>query len=148
MPQDRADFDYSHLLAAANSISAELDARNEDRVVAIVSTVLPGTIDREIRPVVSPHMKLVYNPFFIAMGTAMQDFLTPEFVLLGVDDDVAAARAQGFYATIHQQPVYRTTIRNAELIKVAYNTFIGMKIGFANTLMEFCHKRKLRRGCG
>ena len=108
--------------------------------VIIISTVLPGTIDREIRPLFNKHMALCYNPFFIAMGTTIKDFLNPEFVLFGSEDDEAAEEATGFYSSLHDRPVYRTTVKNAELVKVAYNTFIGMKITFVNTLMEICHK--------
>jgi UDPglucose 6-dehydrogenase len=74
------------------------------------------------------------------MGTTIDDFLNPEFVLLGVDDKEAGDRVKKFYKTIHDRPIYETSVKNAELIKVAYNTFIGMKIAYANTLMEICHK--------
>jgi UDPglucose 6-dehydrogenase len=83
---------------------------------------------------------LCYNPFFIAIGTTMRDFLYPEFVLLGVDDSGSATKVETFYATLTEAPVCRMSIESAELTKVAYNTYIGMKIVFANTLMEICHK--------
>ena len=51
----------------------------------------------------------------------MKDFLNPEYVLFGVDDDDAAEKAQSLYSSIHDRPFYKTTIKNAELIKVAYN---------------------------
>ena len=69
----------------------------------------------------------------------MEDFLRPEIILFGVDDDKAAQKAKKFYRTINHAPFYETTIENAELIKVAYNTFIGTKIAYVNTLMEMCH---------
>ena len=58
------------------------------KVVIIISTVLPGTIRREIKPIIedNPYFKLCYNPFFIAMGTTMRDFLSPEIVLFGDDE--------------------------------------------------------------
>jgi UDPglucose 6-dehydrogenase len=74
------------------------------------------------------------------MGTTMHDYLNPEFVLFGVEDLDAAKKAEEFYKTITSVPFFKTSIQNAELIKVAYNTFIGMKIVFANVLMEICHK--------
>ena len=74
------------------------------------------------------------------MGTTIRDFLNPEYILFGVDDKGAALKAEEFYRTLHDRPFYKTTIINAELIKVAYNTFIGMKIVYANTMMEICHK--------
>jgi UDPglucose 6-dehydrogenase len=85
-------------------------------------------------------VKLCYNPFFIAMGTTITDFLNPEFVLFGVWDRNAAQQVRSLYATLHNKPFYETSIENAELIKVAYNTYIPMKICYSNTLMEICHK--------
>src|SRR4029078_7425537 len=70
----------------------------------------------------------------------MYDFLNPEFVLIGVDDPVFAAKVETFYASVTQAPVLRMSIASAEITKVAYNTFISMKIAFANTLMELCHQ--------
>jgi UDPglucose 6-dehydrogenase len=103
---------------------------------------LPGTIEREIEPIIktNPNFILCYNPFFIAMGTTIQDFLNPEFVLFGSKDKEASRLVKKFYETIHDKPFYQTSIKNAELIKVSYNTFIGMKIVFTNTIMEICHK--------
>ena len=143
LPKARADFDYSHLKRGLTEITEEVAKLDEDRVVVIMSTVLPGTVKREIKPFLSDRVKICYNPFFIAMGTTMRDFLAPEFVLLGVDNSRATTEVELFYRTIHDAPVFRTTIENAELIKVAYNTYIGMKIVFANTLMEICHKMEL-----
>ena len=60
-------------------------------------------------------------------------------MLLGSRHSDALAKLQALYRTIHAAPIFETGIENAELIKVAYNTFIGMKIAFANTLMEICH---------
>ena len=64
----------------------------------------------------------------------------PEFVLFGVDHEAAAAKAEKFYRTLHHAIFYKTSIESAELIKVAYNTFISTKISFVNVLMEMCHK--------
>ena len=115
LPDDRVDFDYTYLKEGITSLSTEIEDLAEDRIVVIISTVLPGTIRREIMPVLSDHVKLCYNPFFIAMGTTMRDFLKPEFVLLGVDNDRAASVVEDFYTTIHDRQVYRTAIENAEL---------------------------------
>jgi len=140
IPEKRADFDYTWLKAGMKTLSAEIEKQGKKMVVVIISTVLPGTIRREIKPLLGPHTKLCYNPFFIAMGTTMRDFLHPEFVLFGVDDEEAADKAEKFYRTLHHAPFYKTSIESAELIKVAYNTFISTKIAFVNTLMEMCHK--------
>jgi UDPglucose 6-dehydrogenase len=140
LPEKRVDFDYRWLCSAVGSLSQAIRRHGEDRIVIVISTVLPGTVRREILPLVNDHVKLCYNPFFIAMGTTIRDFLNPEFVLFGMRDAEAAEKARALYATLHDRPVYETSIENAELIKVAYNTYITMKISFANTLMEICHK--------
>ena len=75
------------------------------------------------------------------MGTTIRDYTDPEFVLIGGDRE---GRVHDIYDEIYpalDPPVYvTTTVKNAELIKVAYNTFIGLKIAFANTVMEVCDK--------
>lgn len=139
LPRETRDFDYSALRAGVASLSAVVETQGEDRIVIIVSTVLPGTIRREILPLLGPRSRLCYNPFFIAMGTTVSDFLNPEFVLFGADDRRAASVAEQFYRTIHTAPFKRTSIEEAEIAKVLYNTFISTKIAFANTAMELCH---------
>ena len=141
LPDERVDFDYSYLKKGIKDLSEEIYYQQSKKVVIIISTVLPGTIRREIKPIIetNSYFKLCYNPFFIAMGTTMRDFLDPEMVLFGVDDSWTAKKAKKFYRTLHHSPFYETTIENAELTKVIYNTFISTKISFVNTVMEMCH---------
>ena len=139
IPSKRIDFDYSYLKSGIKDLSEAIEKNGEDKVVIIISTVLPGTIRTQIKPLLGKHTKLCYNPFFIAMGSTIRDFLHPEFILFGVDDEEAAKKAQNFYKTICDSPFYKTTIENAELIKVSYNTMISTKISFVNTIMEACH---------
>jgi UDPglucose 6-dehydrogenase len=140
LPNERKDFIYRWLIEGLRNLSEEIAAVGEDRIVVVISTVLPGTMRKYIFPVLNDHVKICYNPFFIAMGTTMKDFLFPELVLLGVRDECAAEKVEEFYKTVLDAPVYRTSIENAEAIKVAYNTYISMKIAYANTWMEICHK--------
>lgn len=136
LPKTRADFDYRYLKAAVLQVNITL---RKPTPVVVISTVLPGTLERDILPLLGPHFQLCYNPFFIAMGTTIDDFCGPEFVLLGTHHAEAERVVREFYATIHSAPIFATSIRNAELIKVLYNTFISTKIGFINTAMELCH---------
>ncbi len=140
IPKKRVDFDYSYLKSGMKSLSKEINKQKKDKVVIIISTVLPGTIRKEIKPLLGKHTKICYNPFFIAMGTTLNDFMYPEFILFGVDDIKAADKAEKFYRTINNSTFFKTSIENAELIKVSYNTFISTKIAFINTIMEMCHK--------
>ena len=142
LPDTRVDFDYSYLIEGLKQISLELDELKEERIIIIISTVLPGTIENQIKPILSKYAKLCYNPFFIAMGTTINDYLNPEFVLFGVDDIEASEKVKEFYTTLHNKDVYECTLDEAELIKVSYNTFITMKICLANTVTEMSHKLK------
>jgi UDPglucose 6-dehydrogenase len=140
LTEERVDFDYRYLKDAVAQIARAAESRCEPLIVNVVSTVLPGTMAREIEPLIGPKCQLSYNPFFIAMGTTIQDFLKPEFVLLGSREESVARRMMEFYGSLHSRPCYPTTVEAAELIKVSYNTFIGLKLAFVNCLMEVCDK--------
>jgi len=142
LPVERVDFNYDWLKSGLKTLSDAIQKNGVDKIVVIISTVLPGTIRREIKPFLSKHIKLCYNPFFIAMGTTIKDFTQPEFVLLGVDDKEAVNSVKSFYSTIHNKPIYECSIEEAEMIKVTYNTYITMKINLANVVMEASHKLK------
>ena len=137
LPEERVDFDYSHLVKCVTDVDACLEV---PKICVVISTVLPGTIEREVKPVISRFFRLVYEPLFIAMGTVYSDFINPEFVLVGVDDPAAAQQVEDFYKTIHDRPVFKTDIKTAEGIKVSYNTFITTKTVLANLWGEMAHK--------
>lgn len=139
IPETRVDFDYSWLIQAVTQLNTAIEAQGVDKPVVVISTVLPGTMDSKIIPLLGSHFKLCYNPFFIAMGTTVYDFTHPEFVLFGMSDEKTADLAESFYKTIHGAPFYRCSIKSAELVKVAYNTFISTKLAFVNNLMEVCY---------
>jgi UDPglucose 6-dehydrogenase len=139
IPDERADFNYEFLINGIKELNEEIEKQGKDKIVIIISTVLPGTIAKHIKPLLGKHFKLCYNPFFIAMGTTIKDFLKSEIILFGVDNEEAAKQAEEFYKTINNTLFFKTTIENAELIKVVYNTFISTKIAMINTVMETCH---------
>jgi len=142
MPDDRADFDYNYLKDVVKKIQIYLENNKDKNLdIVIISTVLPGTIRSQILPLLTMRegVNLFYNPYFIAMGTTIHDFLNPEFVLIGrVSED--SERLVSIYKSFLSCPIVEITLESAELTKVAYNTFIGMKIVFANTLAEITEK--------
>jgi len=139
IPDERADFDYTYLINCVRDLSKEMDRLGVKKIVTIISTVLPGTLRQYILPILSPNISLCYNPFFIAMGTVVYDFYNPEFILLGRVDEEAEIKVKEFYKTITDATVFTTSLENAELIKVSYNTFITTKLVMVNNLMEMCH---------
>ena len=140
MPPAVADFEYQYLTQAIRDLCRAAHEQAKPITIAVVSTCLPGTMNRLVRPLLNEWTTLVYNPAFIAMGTTVADYLNPEFVLLGADKPAEAEPLLDLYRTVHDRPSKVMDIESAELTKVAYNVFISTKIVFANTLMEICHK--------
>lgn len=141
LPEDRQDFDYEHLKQGLGSIVDACGKLGVNRTVVVISTCLPGTYERELKPLLSDNVDYVYNPFFIAMGTVVQDFLNPEAVLLGTEDGTPHAGLQAFYHSIYgEDKTFWTDITTAEGIKVSYNTWITAKTVIANLWGELAHK--------
>jgi UDPglucose 6-dehydrogenase len=138
-PKEKENFDYSHLAIALAILNEWITTPT---IVSIISTVLPQTI----RPIIeslsktNANLKFCYTPFFVSMGNVMKDLLNPEFNLLGTYDDEATVKITDFFKSINDAQVMKMSIESAELCKVYYNCYIGMKILFCNTLGEMCHK--------
>ncbi|MGW0905020.1 hypothetical protein [Streptomyces sp. NPDC002853] len=140
MPDEPSDFEYQHLVQAVRDLCRSAALQAKPITIAVVSTCLPGTMNRLIRPLLNEFTTLVYNPAFIAMGTTIADYLNPEFVLLGADDPRHVEPVLDIHATVHDRTAQIMGIESAELTKVAYNVVISTKIVVANALMEICHK--------
>lgn len=139
-PGSKADFGYEAVLEAFVSLSEFV---RPGTPVALVSTVAPGTAARLdfAGRVPGP---FVYHPFLIAMGTTISDFLHPEFRIMGIPDrsltDEILDRFLALYDPLDPGAARLRWMRvaEAEVLKMVYNTFIGLKIGFANTVAELC----------
>lgn len=141
-PKSRKNFDYFHLRSVATSLKESFKSSKNNPLIVIISTVLPGTMRTEILPILNStnkNLRFAYNPYFIAMGTTIEDFLNPEFILLGSDSSETTQTLINFYSFIETRCV-PMQIESAELTKVAYNTFIGFKIIFANALAEITNQ--------
>lgn len=139
-PEVTRDFEYGYLTNAVRWLSRAAYQQNKDITIAVVSTVLPGTCDRLLRPLLTDRVTLVYTPSLIALGSVAEDLLNPEFVILGADSYDEAQPVMEVYASLHSRPVVTMSIPSAELTKVAYNTYTSMKIVFANTMLEIAEK--------
>ncbi len=82
---DSIDFDYSHLKAAITDVVEAANKLNEPTTLVVISTCLPGTYEREIKPLLSPKINYLYNPLFTTAGTVISDFLNPESVPIGTN---------------------------------------------------------------
>ena len=146
LPRGLADFDYRFLTAALAQVAEGLEQEDRQATVAVISTVLPGTFARLLLPRRTPRMRgLLYTPAFIAMGTTVPDLLQPEFSVVGGSGLVQtlgryddAMPVVGIYRRLHAAPILVTDHLHAELVKMLYNTFIGLKIAFGNTVGDLC----------
>ena len=142
LPETTADFNYRYLIEALGTLAKAVENSGRQHTVVVISTCLPGTYKREIEPKAQgwANINLVYNPYFIAMGTVIPDYLNPEFILVG-NDHGDVSDLQKFYASFGLADRMRVmSITSAEATKVFYNTFISMKLSFANIVAEACEK--------
>lgn len=143
-------FSLRYVLRACKGIAAALRRKVDWHLVVITSTVWPLSMDRSIRPCLEREsgkraeedFGLCYSPEFIALGSVIRDFLNPDFVLIGESDPRAGEVLAGIYRRVcdNDPPVARMNFVNAELAKLAVNTFVTTKISFANMLARICEK--------
>ncbi len=136
------------ILAAAESVGESLAEKSESHLVVTKSTVTPGTTETEIAPVVreaaggSETITFGMNPEFLREGSAVDDFLNPDKIVLGTaDDEWAADILRSIFEPLIERtdaPVVETGIREAEMIKYANNAFLATKISLINELGNIC----------
>ncbi|HEV2426205.1 MAG TPA: nucleotide sugar dehydrogenase [Terriglobia bacterium] len=141
-------FSLRHVAAAAERVGRVLRTKRDPHLVVITSTVLPGSTDGEICTILEQRsgkscgagFGLCYNPEFIALGSVIHDFLNPDFILIGESDTHSGATLEALYKRVceNEPPVARMGIINAELTKLAVNTYVTTKISFANMLSRIC----------
>jgi len=109
-------------------------------IVAIVSTLYPGETDRLQKKY--PHLNLIYNPTFIALGTVAYDFTHPDILLIGSTDHNAYELLMSIYTPIlmGKVTICPMTPLEAEITKLALNCYITTKITFANQIGNLCAK--------
>jgi UDPglucose 6-dehydrogenase len=147
---ERGAFTNAYLLDALDKIGPALSAHDDYQVVVVASTVMPGTCDSEIRSAlertsgrrVGESLGLCYSPEFIALGNVIRDMLEPDMVLIGESDLRAGDVLERLYSEVceNDPPFRRMTTVNAELTKIAVNTYVTTKISYANTLADMCER--------
>jgi UDPglucose 6-dehydrogenase len=134
-PQDEdGSADLSYVRAAAAEIGPILPA---GAVVVNKSTVPVGSFGIVGETLGRSDVSVVSNPEFLREGTAVNDFLHPDRVVIGSDDDRAARIVAALYAQLDTEFVF-TDPTSAELIKYAANGFLAMKISFINSVAALC----------
>ena len=143
--------DLQYIESAARNIGKALTQKNTYHVTIIKSTVVPGTTQNIIKPLLEKESKkkcgtnfgLCMNPEFLRQGSAFQDTLNADRIVIGAYDkqsgDTLEDLYKDFYST-HTPPIIRTTLSTAELIKYASNAMLATKISFINTIANICEK--------
>lgn len=131
---DDGSADLSYIEAAARQIGPVLPY---EAVVVNKSTVPVGSAKVVERVMGRPDVKVVSNPEFLREGSAVQDFLKPDRVVVGCDDQAAALKVSALYDGI-SAPVIVTDPASAETIKYAANAFLATKLSFINAIAAIC----------
>lgn len=147
---ERGAFTNAYILAALDALGPGLLGRNGYQVVVVGSTVMPGSCESEIRPAlerlsgrqVGGSLGLCYSPEFIALGNVIRDILAPDMVLIGESEPRAGQMLERLYSGIceNDPPFRHMALVNAELTKIAVNSYVTMKISYANALADICER--------
>jgi UDPglucose 6-dehydrogenase len=141
-------FSLKFVVEALEKIGSAIADKDGYHLVVINSTVSPGSMENRVKPLLEEvtgkkcgmDFGLCYNPEFIALGDVIRGLLEPDLVLIGESDPKAGSILADMYKRIcvNNPPIERTSFINAEIAKIAINSYITMKITFANLLAEIC----------
>ena len=142
--------DLSYLTRVCEQIGTALKSKPDYHVVVVRSTVLPGTTHQIVIPALEQASGKKYgtgfgvtvNPEFLREGTAIHDFRHPPLTLVGHNYASDAAPTQALYANV-QAPLVNTSIRTAEMMKYASNTWHALKVCFANEIGNLCKRLEI-----
>lgn len=148
--QEDGDFSTKFVVEAGRKIGRALKEKASYHLVVLTSTVTPGSTERDLLPVLEEYsgkkcqadFDLCYNPEFIALGNVIQGLLYPDFVLIGESSKKGGEILEDFYKDICEKnpPIKRMSIVNAEITKIALNTYVTTKMSYANMMSELCEK--------
>ncbi len=135
--------DLTYVYAAAEEVAQHLQGYT---VVVTKSTVPVGT-GREVQKIIaktnpSAEFDVASNPEFLREGSAIEDFMRPDRVVIGCESEKGLAMMKALYRPLYliETPIVATSLETAELIKYAANAFLAVKITFINEMADLCEK--------
>jgi len=142
--------DLAYLERVCEQIGTALKSKPDYHVVVVRSTVLPGTTHQVVIPTLERTSGKKYgtgfgvtvNPEFLREGTAIHDFRHPPLTLVGHNYRSDAAPTEALYTKV-QAPLVNTSIRTAEMMKYASNTWHALKVCFANEIGNLCKRLQI-----
>jgi GDP-mannose 6-dehydrogenase len=137
--------DLSHIEKVSREIGAALKKKKSRHIFVLRSTVLPGTTESIVVPMIEQasgrragiDFAVAYNPEFMREGSAVADFLQPPYTILGVQDPAHLAPLRELYKSTPGR-VFETSISVAEMAKYVSNAFHAVKVTFANEIGTLC----------
>ena len=142
--------DLRHVKSVCREIGMALATHDRYHVVVMRSTMLPGTIEKEVIPALEVFsgkragrdFGVAINPEFLREGTSVRDFDNPPFTLIGADDERVSQLVGHLYSRL-TAPVLTLGIKEAEMVKYSCNCFHGLKVAFANEIGNICKAMKI-----
>ena len=141
----------TQIKGSATEIGKALTKKDDYHLVVVKSTVVPGTTENTVKPLLEKHSNktcgsdfgLCMNPEFLREGSAVHDAQHPDRIVIGESDKKSGDTLQTLYRELHHEEsisTVRTNLPTAELIKYANNAFLATKISYINTLANICEK--------
>lgn len=138
------NFENKYVVESVREVIHEFEHTSNKSLICVTSTVMPGTCDMIISEILQKEAKsgenidVVYHPEFIALGTVIKNLHYPDFLLIGSRSDWAAKKLFTLLKSIvkEETPSKILNLKEAELVKIAINNFVTMKISFANSIMH------------
>src|SRR2546421_5008593 len=137
--------DLKYIKRVCQEIGAALESKRERHTVVMRSTMLPGTIESVVIPTIEVYsgkkawrdFNVAVNPEFLREGTSLKDFYAPPFTLIGAETEEAGMLVRRLYAGV-DAPCFVTSVKAAEMVKYACNSFHALKVTFANEIGNVC----------
>lgn len=144
--EKNGNMSFEQLRRVSEEIESLLPGRSKPLIVTIRSTVWPGTNEEIYNEIFkgSPMVTMVSNPEFLREGAAVKDFMEPSLLVVGGDDAKAVGSVAGLYGSLPVEPCI-VSLRTAETIKYACNSFHALKIAFANELGALCDQMNVSK---
>tara|TARA_B100000965_G_C19588720_1_gene756991 strand:+ start:613 stop:1908 length:1296 start_codon:yes stop_codon:yes gene_type:complete len=138
-------YSSENVITVVSEIVSELN-NNEKYEIVISSTVMPGDINNKIKPILNSSrapIDIFYIPDFVKLGSVIYDFENPDFLIVGSESSSSSLnKVLDIYRLLikNDAPIKNLTISEAELAKLAFNTFYLTKLSFVNMLSNICNE--------